>query len=301
MNISFPHLNLLHLSKIKKDTPVIFRDNKAPCTDTFERTTVCDKPKNAPEGTIKCVKLKDSANNSYIDGYIIKDSKNRYIMYVNGEKKCFMDVVPTDECLHLDFICNTDGSKSIKGSGKELVKYAVQLSKEMGNKGRVKLYAAGSQPFHYKNNFRIMKHPVPMLDHSNEYNAALDYATRKGVEPKKILYMWNCAPMMFLDEKNAQALENGIRLIDNSKSRVLYSKEIDGEWYDMDFCDLGDDFVLQLINKDYDKGSAQKAILEGKIENGKLVPDYNKFSAEEFKDEFNSALKLAQKIYSCGS
>ncbi len=175
-----------------------------------------------------------------------------------------------NDCIYIEELYGFNNQGDIKGAGTQLLKFASEKSIEKGYKGKLQLKMSGSFPFYYKNNFRITKNTAD----SNIKNAAIDYITRNGESINKLWLPYWSTPIVELDETSASHMLRGIRDINNSKSKVLYSKQLPIKNRlrnaDIDFCDLGSDFVIQIIDKDKSTNSCL-AYIEGKIKNKNLI------------------------------
>lgn len=296
MQISFPNIkNTFNISKVSsKRTSFRGINNNLP-TDTFTRSSselrtvgLCGRTVSGK--FVKDVMFDDRKGNK-VPGFIIENTekKNEYFACVNGNAECRMIIEDDKEndCIYLAELYGQNNHGSVKGAGTELVKFAVEKSIEKGHKGKVQLKMGGSFPFHYKNNFRAERYTD-----STEMNAAFDYAIRTGCSFSHVWPEWNLNRIVNLSEEGAEMLLKNERMTDKSKSQILYSFEMKTpkgkiKEFDMDFCDLGDKFALQLIDK---KASimAQSAVLTGKINDRELVP-------EKYKDEWSSIAKPVAK------
>lgn len=248
---------------------------------------------------IKDISLKDRQGNN-VSGFIIQNKDNFYAC-TGDTVLCRMNIKEKKDCIYISELYGQNNKGKYKGAGTELIKYAVEQSRNKGHEGVIKLFMAGSPSFYYKNNFR-------MTEESDEdyigANAILDYCTRYGETCSSMNSYHSFAPLMVLDKKGADALMQGIRLTDESKSQKLYDKVIDLPWETLDavadFCDFGDRFAIQLISKD-GEGVRQITCLTGKNENGKLVSsgaddmfdDY--FDEEAVQNALYEALDYVQK------
>lgn len=310
MNI-FPKITINpNLSILNYKTPS-FRGNFAQSKDSFIRTTSkrMETIKNIRGQDITGVVVKDvvfkDRENNPVCGFLMQDinDKNQYFAAAKGENQCRMLISEEENCIFVEELYGKNNHGEIKGAGSELLKYAVEKSLILGHGGKVELQMAGSLPFYFKNNFRLSN---KRYRYANIQNAAIDYITRTKTEKNKLWHADWSTPIITLTPRNAQKLLSGERISDKSKSQILYSSLIDTEKrkyeIDMDFCDLEDCFVLQMINKKA-KSCAQMATLEGKIENGKLIPN-GEIKSDFFYDvdknivkEFENALKVANETY----
>ena len=223
MKINFSTFKLITKNDRKKNLPS-FKNIKK---DTFEHSNIIliKNWDSVVKGEIvKKIILKDLSGKK-VKGYILKDisRENQYFVCANGKNQCRMIISEDEDSIYIEELYGHNNIGEFKGAGTELLKFASEISLEKGYKGKLSLKMGGSFPFYYKNNFRIDENHT---DDVNIKNAALDYITREGVPKNKLWLAHWSTPIVILDEKNAKLMRNSKRLIDSSKSAVLYSKNI---------------------------------------------------------------------------
>lgn len=308
MNINFPKINVISRPvNINNVSRISFGTCKALECDTFESPSIRIIRNTDGRGitgkTVKNLTLENRKDGRPVDGFIIQDFNRSYPQYfvgADGKNQGRMILTEGKGCMMVEELYGHYNKGEFKGAGSELIKFAVEQSEEKGFNGRLKLFIGGSFPFYYKNNFRI-------VSDSNLPNAALDYITRTGASVDAI-WKSNWPVKAYLDDDGVKALKEGRRLYEETKSQTLYSKEVKFSGWkrplniDMHFCDLGDSFAILMIDKNAKRGAVLGG-LEGKIENGQLIPDeLDKYLAwnddEEVQQELHNALLQAQELYS---
>ena len=227
---------------------------------------------------VKNITLKDSKGKE-TPGFIIQEIEDENTYYACTKKcaLCEMSITRAHPFgtgyIFINSLYGQSNDGQIKGAGTELVKFAIQKSKEAGCDGRLELCMAGSYPFYFKNNFRAGRgYPEHLI-----MDAALDYTTRKNLWPNDFWKHNFDSINVILDEKGAEALLLGERFFDNSKSETMYSKTLEcksesGKEYlmdsDVDFSDLSGSepeenaCVIQIILKGKENFHKQIAALE---------------------------------------
>lgn len=256
---------------------------------------------------VKNITLKNTEGKP-IPGFIIQEIEDANSYYACTEKcaLCEMSAVrahPTGVgYIYINSLYGQNNKGDIRGAGTELIKFAIQKSKDMGCDGRVELCMAGSLPFYFKNNFRAGKGYVRHA----AMDAFFDYITRHNLD-KAHIHTEAESPTLILDEKGAEALLLGVRFFDKSKSETMYSKTIEctgknGKTHRMDviidFSDLsdtepeGNTFVIQAISKDlgrfYQAASLEMQLLED--ENGKKFFEAKNLNIEKMGQTLEMAL-----------
>lgn len=258
-------------SKIKNTAANFISGLNGPPQDTFSPKIVCLDMKgphgrNNLEGrVIKNIKLKDSKGKK-VSGCILESTKtsNEYYAATKDEVLCRMRLDEWTNYMYVSELYGQANNGKYKGAGTELLKFAVQKSKEKGYSGRLKLTIGGSPKFYYKNNFRIDK------ERSKDYirqNAVLDCMTRLNLYADDIWGKYWGTANVTLEPKEAEALLEGKRLYNETHSEYMGEVEIEYEvkgekrkkTVGIDFADLSnctttkDVFVAQAYSKNGEK------------------------------------------------
>lgn len=175
---------------------------------------------------VKNIKLKDAAGKK-VQGYILESTKtlDEYFVATKDEVLCRMKISDFGDSLSVNALYGQANNGKYKGAGTELLKFAVQKSKDAGKGGRLELTVGGSPRFYYKNNFRQTPHSKNYL----RENAVLDFITRQDINIDNVWgKFWN-TPYVVLEEKEAEALLHGKRLYEESHSEYMGEFEIEYE------------------------------------------------------------------------
>lgn len=214
---------------------------------------------NASGRYVKNIKLKNASGQD-TKGFIIQDAKDRdtYYACTNECALAKMSISKKDDCIFIKGLHGQNNNGEYKGAGTELLRLAVEKSKQEGFDGKIKLCIGGSHPFYFKSNFLI-------TDGNGEpdlcKNAALDYITRNNIPVNTIWKSFLAVPRAVLYPKEADMLSSKERVCDKSSSGLMYTKHIEYSvrekkfeaGLDIDFCDLSnysklkDTYVIQAV------------------------------------------------------
>lgn len=249
--------------------------------DNFDKIEITVPASEHREAKAECtflenITLKDIKGNN-VNALLLqnKADKNNYYVAIKKDNEykglCRMHISDTNDFIFIDSLYGQNNEGEYKGAGTELIKYAVNLSRQKGHNGRIRLLAAGSFPFCYKNNFRIADPLSSAYRYISDFN---DFDNRASMDA-----LMNCAarsnsgctfdwpltwekPELELTEDAADALMRGERLYLDDEYETMYKGDIvynDGKYKrllrgDMIFCKAmssngAEKYVVQFVQK----------------------------------------------------